>query len=51
MCMRAYVVVSPLALVALSTAAFRQAAKPQNLRKITVERINLVDADGLPQGK
>src|SRR3954465_10924534 len=46
MWMRAYVVVSSLALVILSTAAFRQAAKPQNLGEITVERINVVDANG-----
>src|SRR5476649_1096606 len=46
MWMRAYVVVSSLALVVLSTAAFRQASKPQNLGEITVERINVVDANG-----
>jgi hypothetical protein len=32
--------------VVLSTAAFRQAVKPQNLGEITVERINVVDANG-----
>ena len=46
MWLRAYVVVSSLALVALSTAAFRQASKPQNLGEITVERINVVDKNG-----
>lgn len=46
MWMRAYVAISSLALVILSTAAFRQASKPQNLGEITVERINVVDADG-----
>jgi hypothetical protein len=46
MWMRAYVVLSSLALVVLSTAAFRQAAKPQNLGEIRVERINVVDANG-----
>jgi hypothetical protein len=46
MWMRAYVVVSSLALVILSTAAFRQASKAQNLGEITVERINVVDANG-----
>ena len=66
MWMRIYVVISSLALVVLSTAAFRQASKPQNLGEITVERINVVDANGtlrlvisnkghvvqrLPQGK
>jgi hypothetical protein len=46
MWMRAYVIVSSLALVVLSTAAFRQASTPQNLGEITVERINVVDANG-----
>ena len=45
MLLRAYVVVSSLLLVALTTAAFRQNA-PQNLGEITVERINVVDKDG-----
>ncbi len=44
--LRAYVVVSALGFVVLSTAAFRQASKPQNLGEITVERINVVDANG-----
>src|SRR6266545_3399839 len=46
MFLRLYVVISSLALVMLSTAAFRQAVKPQNLGEITVERINVVDANG-----
>jgi hypothetical protein len=46
MFLRLYVVVSSLALVILTTAAFRQAATPQNLGEITVERINVVDANG-----
>src|SRR6266498_317903 len=46
MFLRLYVVISSLALVVLSTAAFRQAVKPQNLGEITVERINVVDANG-----
>ena len=46
MWMRAYVVISSLALVILSTAAFRQASTAQNLGEITVERINVVDANG-----
>lgn len=46
MWMRAYVVASSLVLVILSTAAFRQSSKPQNLGEITVERINVVDANG-----
>jgi hypothetical protein len=46
MFIRVYLVISSLALVILTTAAFRQAAKPQNLGEITVERINVVDANG-----
>jgi hypothetical protein len=46
MFLRIYVVVSSLALVFLTTAALRQAGKPQNLGEITVERINVVDANG-----
>src|ERR1043166_506643 len=32
--------------VLVALAAFRQAARPQNLGEITLERINVVDADG-----
>jgi len=46
MFLRIYIVVSSLALVFLTTAALRQAGKPQNLGEITVERINVVDANG-----
>jgi hypothetical protein len=46
MFLRLYVVISSLVLVVLTTAAFRQAVKPQNLGEITVERINVVDANG-----
>jgi hypothetical protein len=46
MFLRLYLVVSSLTLVVLTTAAFRQAAAPQNLGEITVERINVVDANG-----
>jgi hypothetical protein len=46
MFLRLYVVVSSLALVFLTSAALRQAGKPQNLGEITVERINVVDANG-----
>jgi hypothetical protein len=45
MFLRAYVVVSSLALVVLATAAFRQSGA-QRFGEITVERINVVDADG-----
>jgi len=46
MFLRLYLVVSSLTLVVLTTAAFRQAAASQNLGEITVERINVVDANG-----
>jgi hypothetical protein len=46
MFLRLYVVVSSLALVFLTSAALRQAGQPQNLGEITVERINVVDANG-----
>jgi hypothetical protein len=46
MFLRLYIVVSSLALVFLTTAALRQSNKPQNLGEITVERINVVDANG-----
>jgi hypothetical protein len=46
MFLRLYVVVSSLALIVLTTAAFRQAAQPRNLGEITVERINVVDGNG-----
>jgi len=46
MFLRIYVVVSSLALVFLTTAALRQAGRSQNLGEITVERINVVDANG-----
>ncbi len=46
MWMRLYVVISSLTLVVLATAGFRQVSTPQNLGEITVQRINVVDADG-----
>ena len=46
MFLRLYIVVSSLALVVLTTAAFRQAGQRGNLGEITVERINVVDANG-----
>lgn len=45
MWLRAYVVVSSLMLVGLTTAAFQQ-RPPQTMGEITVERINVVDRDG-----
>ena len=41
--LRAYTVVSSLVLIVGSVAAFRQATAP---KEITVERINVVDANG-----
>jgi len=46
MFVRAYIVVSSLLLVALTTAAFRQASAPQRFGEIAVERINVVDGNG-----
>jgi hypothetical protein len=43
--LRAYAVVTSLAMVVIAVAAFRQ-APPKNLGEITVERINVVDANG-----
>ena len=45
MWLRAYVVVSSLMIVGLTTAAFQQ-RPPQTMGEITVERINVVDHDG-----
>lgn len=41
-----YAVASGCAFVLIATAAFRQAAAPQRFDEITVQRINVVDADG-----
>ena len=38
--------VTLLVALLVAVSAFRQAARPQNLGEITVERINVVDADG-----
>src|SRR5438093_10400736 len=46
MFLRACVGLTTLASVVLATAAFRQAANAKSLGEITVERINVVDADG-----
>ena len=43
--LRAYAVICSLILIVLAGAAFRQAA-PQKFAEISVERINVVDADG-----
>jgi len=44
--LRAYAITSSLVLVVLTAAAFRQAAPPKSMGEITVERINVVDANG-----
>jgi len=44
--LRAYAITSSLVLVVLTAAAFRQAATPKSMGEITVERINVVDANG-----
>ena len=44
--LRAYVVVSSLILIVIAAAAFRQAPLPRSMGEITVERLNVVDANG-----
>src|SRR5215472_2308876 len=44
--LRAYTIVSSLVMIVLAAAAFRQATSPKSLGEITVERINVVDANG-----
>jgi hypothetical protein len=44
--LRAYAAVNSIVLVVLATAAFRQAAAPQKFDEITVQRMNVVDANG-----
>jgi hypothetical protein len=44
--LRAYAAITSLVLAGLTTAAFRQASAPQKFGEITVERVNVVDADG-----
>src|SRR6187200_1043164 len=44
--LRAYAITSSLVLVVLTAAAFRQAATAKSMGEITVERINVVDANG-----
>jgi len=45
-CLQTSLAITFLIVIALAASAFTQAAKPQNLGEITVERINVVDADG-----
>jgi hypothetical protein len=44
--LQVYATVTLLLFAGAALASFRQAAKPQNMGEITVERINVVDADG-----
>src|SRR5262245_6898553 len=44
--LRAYAIASSLILIVLAGAAFRQAALPKSMGEITVERLNIVDANG-----
>ena len=44
--LRGYAVTSSLILIVLAAAAFRQASAPRNSGEITVERLNVVDANG-----
>ena len=44
--LRAYALITSLVLVVLSTAAFRQAGTHQKFGEITIERLNVVDANG-----
>lgn len=44
--LRAYAIVTSTVLVVLAAAAFRQSPAPQKFGEITVERINVVDANG-----
>jgi len=44
--LRAYAITSSLILTVLAAAAFRQASAPKSAGEITVERLNVVDADG-----
>jgi len=44
--LRAYAISSSLVLIVLAAAAFRQGTAPKSMGEITVDRINVVDADG-----
>jgi hypothetical protein len=44
--LRLYAVANTLVMIVLATSAFRQAAPPQKFGEVTVERLNVVDADG-----
>jgi hypothetical protein len=44
--LRAYAIATSLLLIVIAAAAFRQAALPKSMGEITVERLNVVDANG-----
>jgi hypothetical protein len=44
--LRAYAIATSLLLIVIAAAAFRQAALPKSTGEITVERLNVVDANG-----
>ena len=44
--LRVYAVVNSIVLTVLATAAFRQSSAPQKFDEITVQRMNVVDANG-----
>jgi hypothetical protein len=44
--LRLYAAANTLAMIVLATAAFRQAPAPQKFGEVSVERLNVVDADG-----
>ena len=44
--LRAYAIVNSIVLTVLATAAFRQSPAPQKFDEITVQRMNVVDANG-----
>lgn len=44
--LRLYAAGNTLVMIVLATAAFRQAPPPQKFAEVTVERLNVVDADG-----
>ncbi len=44
--LRTYAALSSVLLIVLCTAAFRQANAPQRFGEVTLERLNIVDANG-----
>jgi hypothetical protein len=44
--LRLYAAANTVVMIVLATAAFRQAPPPQKFGEVTVERLNVVDADG-----